>query len=148
MMLTSDVICRVTMGRKYSTSTVGEGGNKILFKELLWEFTELLRSLYIGDYIPWLAWLSCVNGLEAKLDKVAKQFDDFLDRVIQERVDHRSKTGGSSYGHGNHADPNKENEKDFVDVLLEIQEGHLGGLSSDRISIKALILDRYVWWCH
>ncbi|KAM5571873.1 hypothetical protein ABKV19_012112 [Rosa sericea] len=132
----------VTMGRKYSASSVGEGGNKILFKELLWEFTELLRSLYIGDYIPWLAWLSRVNGLEAKLDKVAKQFDDFLDRVIQDRVDHRSKTSGSS-GHVNHADPNKEDEKDFVDVLLEIQEGNLSGLLIDTVSIKALILDMF-----
>ncbi|XP_024190334.2 cytochrome P450 736A117 [Rosa chinensis] len=140
VMLTSDVICRVTMGRKYSASAVGEGGNTILFKELLWEFTELLRSFYIGDYIPWLAWLSRVNGLEAKLDKVAKQFDDFLDRVIQDRVDHRSKASGSS-GHVNHADPNGEDEKDLVDVLLEIQEGNLSGLPIDRVSIKAVILD-------
>nr|XP_011464171.1 PREDICTED: cytochrome P450 71A3-like isoform X2 [Fragaria vesca subsp. vesca] len=142
VMLTSDVICRVTMGKKYSTSYVGEGVNKILFDELLWEFTDLLRSLYIGDYIPWLSWVSRVNGLEAKLDKVAKQFDDFLDRVIQDRVDHRSKTNGRS-GHVNHADPNKEDEKDFVDVLLEIQEGNLSGIPIDRVSIKALILDMF-----
>ncbi|XP_004305288.1 PREDICTED: cytochrome P450 71A4-like [Fragaria vesca subsp. vesca] len=130
------------MGRKYSTSAVGEGGNKIMFKELLWEFNELLSRLYIGDYITWLSWLSHVNGFEAKLDKVAKQFDDILDRVIQVRVDHRSKTSGSS-GHANHVDPNKDNQMDFLDVLLEIQEGKCSGLPIDRVNIKAIILDMF-----
>ncbi|CAL9030840.1 unnamed protein product [Prunus brigantina] len=33
-------------------------------------------------YIPWLAWLSSFNGLDARLDKVAKKFDDFLDAIV------------------------------------------------------------------
>lgn len=55
--LTTDVICRIALGRKYCG---GEGGK--MFKEILGEFMELLGRLVIGDYIPWLAWLSCVNG--------------------------------------------------------------------------------------
>ncbi|PRQ59259.1 putative indoleacetaldoxime dehydratase [Rosa chinensis] len=80
--LTNDVSCRVALGRKYC---VGEDGK--IFQEILKEFMELMGRAYIGDYIPWLAWWSSVNGLNAKLDKMAKQFDDFLDRVVQEHID-------------------------------------------------------------
>lgn len=53
-----------------------------MFREILGEFMELLGRLVIGDYIPWLAWLSSFNGLDARLDKVAKKFDDFLDAIV------------------------------------------------------------------
>ncbi|KAB2609173.1 cytochrome P450 71A26-like [Pyrus ussuriensis x Pyrus communis] len=86
MTLTNDVISRVALGRKYSD---GEDGR--MFKELVGEFMELLGSIYIGDYIPSLAWLSRVNGMDARLDKVAKKFDDFLEKVVQDHVvDHSS----------------------------------------------------------
>ncbi|KAK9995872.1 hypothetical protein SO802_020558 [Lithocarpus litseifolius] len=66
---------RVALGRKYGE---GEGGRK--FKKLLGEFGELLGAINLGDYIPSLAWLNRVNGLDVKVEKVAKQFDDFLER--------------------------------------------------------------------
>jgi hypothetical protein len=72
--LTNDVISRVALGRKYN-SAGGEG-----LRELLREFVELLGKFSVGDYIPWLAWLDRVNGLEAKLDKVARELDDFLEK--------------------------------------------------------------------
>ncbi|KAL6123883.1 hypothetical protein ACLB2K_076400 [Fragaria x ananassa] len=62
--LTNDVSCRVALGRKYC---VGEDGK--MFQELLKEFMELMGCVNIGDYIPWLAWWSSVNGLNAKLEK-------------------------------------------------------------------------------
>ncbi|CAL2261134.1 unnamed protein product [Prunus armeniaca] len=71
--LTNDVICRIALGRKYCG---GEGGK--MFKEILGEFMELLGRLVIGDYIPWLVWLSSFNGLDARLDKVA----DFLAAIV------------------------------------------------------------------
>ncbi|KAJ7945795.1 putative Cytochrome P450 [Quillaja saponaria] len=69
--ITNNISCRVALGRKYS-------GMK--FKELLREFTELLGIFVVGDYIPWLAWLSSVNGLDARAERVAKQFDQFFGR--------------------------------------------------------------------
>ncbi|KAL6186117.1 hypothetical protein ACLB2K_042239 [Fragaria x ananassa] len=100
MTLTNNVVSRVTLGKSYYSDGV--------FKELSNEHTELLGSLYVGDYIPWLGWLDRVTGLDAKLDRVAKWFDDFLDVVIQEHMDSTVQKA--------------EDEKDFVDVLLEIQQ--------------------------
>nr|XP_011469756.1 PREDICTED: cytochrome P450 71A4-like [Fragaria vesca subsp. vesca] len=129
--LTNDVSCRVAFGRKYC---VGEDGE--MFQELLKEFLELLGRVNIADYIPWLAWWSNFNGLNAKLDKVAKRFDDFLEGVVQEHIDidaSDSKKNNSTKGN--------EDKKDFVDVLLGLQKEKGADFALDRLSIKALILD-------
>ncbi|KAB2614419.1 cytochrome P450 71A3-like [Pyrus ussuriensis x Pyrus communis] len=55
--LTNDVVCRVALGRKYS----GRDGERT-FKQLLGEFGELVGTIDFGDYVPWLSWLSHVNG--------------------------------------------------------------------------------------
>lgn len=75
--LTNDVICRVTFGRKYCE---GDDGRK--FKKLLAEFGALLGVFNVGDFIPWLGWLNYLNGLNARVDRVFKEFDCFLDEVI------------------------------------------------------------------
>ncbi|KAB5532078.1 hypothetical protein DKX38_018748 [Salix brachista] len=91
--LANDIICRVALGRKHSE---GKGGTR--FKELLGEFMVLLGGLTVGEFIPWLRWLNHVNGFNARVrvDIVAKEFDRFLDGVIEEHM--VSKTGGSVHG--------------------------------------------------
>ena len=128
--LTNDVICRVALGRKYNG---GEGQMK--FKELLEEFLELLSVYSVGDYIPWLSWVSRVNGLDARMEKVAKQFDDFLEGVIEEHINCHNKGSDSHV-----ASHENEDQKDFVDVLFWIQKENIIGFPIDRVSIKALIL--------
>ena len=60
--LTNNVICKVAIGKKYS---VGEGGRK--FKKMLGELMGLLCYFNVGDFIPWLAWVNHINGLDASL---------------------------------------------------------------------------------
>lgn len=86
----------------------------------------------LGTISHLLLWLTRVNGLDAKLDKVAKQFDDFLDAVVQEYMDRSSESGNDG---GQVRIENKE-QKDLVDVLLDIQKGNLVGLPIDRVSIR------------
>ncbi|GAV65149.1 LOW QUALITY PROTEIN: p450 domain-containing protein, partial [Cephalotus follicularis] len=128
--LTIDVVCRVALGKKYRR---GDGGMRL--KKLLKEFMELLGGFNLGDYVPWLAWVSRVNGLDAKLEKVAKGFDEFLDgdvRELIERLKNRSDAHGSVQG---------EEQKDFLDVLLSIQKENTIGFPVETINIKAMILD-------
>ncbi|CAL2261270.1 unnamed protein product [Prunus armeniaca] len=127
--LTNDVVCRVALGRKYNDGEDGESGR--MFKKLLGELTDLLGTVNVGDYIPWLSWLSHINGLGAKLDKVAKQLDDFIDTAVQEHMNHSSKSGD-------------DDQKDFLDVLLAIQKENLAGIPIDRVGIKGIIL-RYMF---
>ncbi|XP_004301020.1 PREDICTED: cytochrome P450 71A3-like [Fragaria vesca subsp. vesca] len=129
--LTNDVTSRVALGRKYNT-----GGQGRSLNDLLEEFVKLIGHINIGDFIPWLAWLNRMNGLDARLDRVARQFDEFLERVIQEHV---SSSESRTNGHAR----TENDKKDFVDVLLEIQKENSLGLPLERVSIKALILDMF-----
>ncbi|KAL3512755.1 hypothetical protein ACH5RR_025472, partial [Cinchona calisaya] len=54
---TNNVVSRAAIGKRYSGE---EGGAKI--KEIFQEFTMLLGGFYVGDYIPWLAWINHING--------------------------------------------------------------------------------------
>ena len=126
--ITNDIICRVALGRKYGE---GEGGRK--FKELIGEMLELAGVNNMEDYIPWLAWVNRVNGLDAKAERVTKQFDDFLEGVIEEHIN-RKKKGSDERSLEN------EDQKDFVDVLLWVQKENIIGFPIDRVCIKALIL--------
>nr|QWK52364.1 cytochrome P450 71A46 [Isatis tinctoria] len=102
--LTNDVICRVLMER----------------------FTRLLDVFSVGSYVPCLAWVDWIRGLDGQLEKTRTDFDEFLERVVQDHVD----------GDGD--------RNDFVDVLLAIQREKTVGFEIDRSSIKALILDVFV----
>ncbi|KAK8604609.1 hypothetical protein V6N13_099543 [Hibiscus sabdariffa] len=127
---TNNVICRIALGRKYSEDTTK-------FKKLLREFTELLGTPDVGDYLPWLSWISHVNGFNAKAKKVAKEFDQFLDGVIEEHMNqHNKQTNDHNKG------IQGEDQKDFVDVLLEIQRQNKVGFPMERMNIKAVIFVR------
>ena len=79
--LTNDILCRVALGRKY-----GEGEHGRKFREFWGELMELLGVINVGDYIPWLAWVSHFNDLDARAKKLAKQFDDFFEGVIEDHI--------------------------------------------------------------
>nr|XP_027118772.1 cytochrome P450 71A2-like [Coffea arabica] len=50
------------------------------------------------DYIPWLAWINNINGLEAKVKKVAKDFDEYLEKLLEEGVKKQDKRGNKNGG--------------------------------------------------
>lgn len=125
MSLTNGVICRAALGRKH-------GGEK--FKQLFSDFVELLGVFSVGDYIPWLSWVDKLNGYDVRAVKVAAEFDAFLEGVIKEHVDR--KINRTSNG----VDGGDEEGKDFVDILLEIQNEKDTSFVLDRDAVKALIL--------
>ena len=127
--VTNHIVCRVALGRKYG----GESGKE--FKELLMEFTELLGTFVVGDYVPWLDWLSRVSGLYARANRVATRFDKLLDQVVEEHINRQQ--GGSNI---EYVRSDTEGHNDFVDVLLWIQRTNTIGFPVDRTVIKALLL--------
>ncbi|CAK9140769.1 unnamed protein product [Ilex paraguariensis] len=129
MVLTNDVVCRVALGRKYSGG--GEGGRE--FKEILGGFVELLGVFNVGDYIPWLSWVNRANGLDAKVEKVVKGIDEFLEGVVKDHLER--KKGKNDDGE------TVEEGTDFVDILLEIQRDSSTGFPIHNETIKALIMD-------
>lgn len=123
------IVCRVALGRKYGEEN-GKG-----FKQLLMEFTELLGTFVVGDYVPWLDWLTRFSGLYARANRVAKQFDDLLEDVVEEHVNRQKEANNE------HVCPDTDQgHNDFVDVLLWIQRTNSFGFPIDRTAIKAMIL--------
>ncbi|KMS97280.1 hypothetical protein BVRB_7g177240 isoform B [Beta vulgaris subsp. vulgaris] len=129
--LTNKVICRVAFGRTYSGN---EGG--VNFKELLKEFLKLLGNFRVGDFVPWLAWINWLDGSDAEVDKVAKEFDHFLEQVVKEHEDGRGKSRKGGEGEKD------ESVKNLVDVLLDVQKEMTAGFTIERDSIKAIIVGR------
>ncbi|XP_027151406.1 cytochrome P450 71A3-like [Coffea eugenioides] len=131
MTLTNDVICRVALGRKYSDR---EDGSKSM--QIMKEFIELLGTIDIGDFVPWLGWLRHLNDLDDKVDKVVKQLDEFLEGVIKEHKDMKN-------GKANTDDSIEGKGSDLVDILLEIQGEKSTGFILELDSLKAIILDMF-----
>ncbi|KMS97282.1 hypothetical protein BVRB_7g177260 [Beta vulgaris subsp. vulgaris] len=129
---TNDTICRVAFGRKYDGK-----GDGIGFNDVMKEFNKVLAEFNVGDFIPWLAWIDRFNGWDAKVDKIAKKFDQFLEKVVREHQDLLNNC--RKYEDSN----NDEKMKDFVDVLLDVQRDQTPPI--DRDSIKALILKLTAW---
>ncbi|KAJ0587167.1 putative cytochrome P450 [Helianthus annuus] len=121
--LTNNIISRIAFGRKLD-------GPK--YQKLLREFVDMLSAFYIGDYFPWLSWVDQVTGTVRRAEKIAKEFDDFLERIIEEHV---SKKKGQDA---------KSNEgEDFVDILLDLQKDNTPAFALQRDTLKALILEAF-----
>ncbi|XP_071712734.1 cytochrome P450 Tp4149-like [Rutidosis leptorrhynchoides] len=122
------VLCRVTFGTKYRDES---------FLGMVEEFKKLVVILSAGQYIPWLTWFDRLRGLNVRTEKVAKNFDDFLEGVIEERL--RRNKDESTF-----VDYNMfEQEKYFIDILLEQQKEGVNNFQIDRDTIKGVILDMF-----
>ncbi|XP_027118779.1 tabersonine/lochnericine 19-hydroxylase-like [Coffea arabica] len=130
--LTNNIVSRVATGKRYSGE---ESGSR--FQELFGEFTMLLGVFNVGDYIPWLAWINNINGLEAKVKKVAKDFDEYLEKLLEEGVKKQDKRGNKNGG-------DEKQQQNLVDVLLEIQGTDATNFAFERDSLKAIIMDMFV----
>ncbi|KAL2349513.1 hypothetical protein Fmac_003513 [Flemingia macrophylla] len=106
--LANDVAYRAAIGRRYS----GEGGGNL--REITNKMMEFMGVLVLGDYMPSLDWLGRLNGMYGTAERVAKNLDEILDRVVDEHVSKR--------GRDVHGDVDAEGHNDFVDILLSIQK--------------------------
>ncbi|KAF3591580.1 hypothetical protein DY000_02026102 [Brassica cretica] len=66
--LSNDFITRVVLGKKYST----EGGEYIS-QNVVRKFMELVGTFPLGDFIPKLAWVERIRGLDKKVEEVYKE---------------------------------------------------------------------------
>ena len=87
------------------------------------ELFQLMTTVEIGEFVPWLSWISRVNGFYGRVEKVREELDEFLEMVVEEHI---------SKGLESASDGNKNNEN-FVDILLKDS-------SIDRDVIKAILL--------
>ncbi|GAB4860617.1 hypothetical protein Ancab_035777 [Ancistrocladus abbreviatus] len=121
----NDVLCRVVLGRNFS-----EGGeyDRHGFQSMLDEYQELLGGFSIGDFFPSKEFVHTLTGHKARLQKTFQRFDNFFDEVIKEHLDPGRK---------------KAENKDLLDVLLDIHQGETGEMPLTMSNVKAILLDMF-----
>ncbi|KAF5200581.1 Cytochrome p450 [Thalictrum thalictroides] len=126
LLLSNDLICRVAFGRKYDK---GDNNRKSEFHALLQKTQNLLGGFMVADFFPWLGWIHKLDGQEADLENIFRQWDEFYDIIIDD--------------HLNPKRPKPELE-DLVDVLLQVQGDPSRCISLSRDQIKAILTDMFI----
>ncbi|KAM0011737.1 putative cytochrome P450 [Helianthus debilis subsp. tardiflorus] len=104
--LTNNIISRVALGKKLD-------GPK--YRKLLRVFVDTFNVFNVG-----------------RAEKIAKEFDEFLERIIEEHVNKE-----------NWEDARSNEGEDFVDVLLDLQKHNTSDNNLCRDSLKALIMEAF-----
>ncbi|XP_042039991.1 cytochrome P450 71AU50-like [Salvia splendens] len=119
--LTAEMSCRMMFGKKYNDKDIDERG----FKGVVQEVMTLVAAPNLGDYFPFLGVLD-LQGLTRKLKAIAKVFDVFFEKIIEDHV----RSGGRP-----------EQAKDIVDTMMSIMQSGESEFQFDRRNIKAIMLD-------
>lgn len=117
--LTVEMSCRMVFGKKYKDKDIDERG----FKHVIQEGMRLAAVPNLGDYFPFIGILD-IQGLTKKMKALAKVFDDFFEKVIDDHV----KLGD----HGQ--------TKDIVDTMMSIMASGGTDFQFDRRHVKAIML--------
>ncbi|XP_045793738.1 cytochrome P450 71A1-like [Trifolium pratense] len=126
MSVSTSIVCRIAFGKSYEH----QGGEKSRFHGLLNETQAIFLSFFVSDFVPFMGWIDKLTGLVARVDNTFKALDEFFEEVLKEHLDSNNRK--------------KEEEKDIVDVLLELRKQ--GGLSIDLTNdhIKAVLMNLLV----
>ncbi|KAL6656416.1 hypothetical protein ACP70R_007242 [Stipagrostis hirtigluma subsp. patula] len=123
-----DVAGRIVLGLR----AAGDDGWRARVDALMEESNVLLAAFHVGDYIPWLSWVSAVDGTDARVSKAFARIDGILDEIVDEAA--RSMGSGPADVHG----------EAFVHVLLSMQKELAGAeWSLTKDNIKALLEDLF-----
>ncbi|KAK7261024.1 hypothetical protein RIF29_27327 [Crotalaria pallida] len=126
MSTTNNIVCKCALGRKFSTGD----DNKV--KELARKVMIQLVAFTVRDYFPWLGWVDVLAGKIQKYKATFREMDTLLDHVIQEHK--KVKREGDYYS----------NKKDFVDILLQLQEDGELDFELTNNDVKPLLMDMFV----
>ncbi|KAK8577778.1 hypothetical protein V6N13_028043 [Hibiscus sabdariffa] len=116
----TDVTCRMIIGKKYDRDDFSEKG----FEATVRETMRISSAFNLADYIPQIRGLD-LQGLTKRMKAIAKDFDDFFEKILEEHVESK--------------DENRT--KDFIDVMLGFMGSEETEYRVERGTIKAIILD-------
>ena len=120
--LSADLTCMMVFGKKYRDEDLDKRGFKAVVKEV----EHLSATPNLGDFFPFLGVID-LQGLTRRLKDLAKVFDEFLEKMIDEHVQFRD----------------QKQSKDFVDTMLDIMQSGEAEFQFGRSHIKAILFVRY-----
>ncbi|XP_004974722.4 LOW QUALITY PROTEIN: cytochrome P450 71A1-like [Setaria italica] len=132
-----DVAGRIVLGVR----AAGDSGWRARVDALLEESNALLAAFHVGDYVPWLSWVSAVDGTDARVRRAFQR----IDRILDEIVDAAAATGGEISPSSAVEEADGEA---FIHVLLSLQQkdDEAPGTAEWRLTrdnVKALLEDLF-----
>ncbi|GER27103.1 cytochrome P450 [Striga asiatica] len=124
MMLTSNMICRVALGRGIGYE---EGVEYKRFFELFNDVQGVLTGLFLEDYFPGLGWVDRLTGMRGRLEKIFGELDKFYEEMIEEHLDYESRP--------------KSMDGDILDLLLGVKRDGLSSVDLTMDHVKALLMN-------
>ncbi|KAF7838246.1 cytochrome P450 71A1-like [Senna tora] len=121
----NNIISMCVIKKKFDTED-----NNCMFWELLRKEMMYLGELSMGDLFPWLGWVDFLSGKIRKFKDTFRALDGFFDHVL---ADHKKMMKRDD-----------NDEKDFADILLQLQESDMLGFEHDQDDLKALLMEMFL----
>ena len=84
----------------------------------------------MGDFFPSLAWVDVLAGQIPKFKVTLSSLDSFFDQVIAQHKEKMNKR----------EDHELSDTKDFVDILLQLEEAGMLGFELSHDNLKAMLV--------
>ncbi|MED6137242.1 hypothetical protein PIB30_063230 [Stylosanthes scabra] len=126
----NNIVSRCVLGQKYD---LPDGSDHASFGDLGRKLMGKLTQFCVGDFFPSLGWIDVVRGLISEINAIFVELDSFLNGVVEE---HKKKKK-------NNIDDDNSN-KDFVDILLHLQEKGMLDFELTQADLKAILTDMFV----
>ncbi|XAR58835.1 hypothetical protein NMG60_11014390 [Bertholletia excelsa] len=127
--LTNNIICKIVFGRTYNGGQFQCGSGSI--REIMNEAFALMNSFWCSDFFPYIGWVvDALKGLNWRLEMCFRDFDQFLNRVVDDRLIDLTRT--------------KSKHGDIMDILLELSEDKTLSFRLTKDHIKAQLFDVFI----
>eukprot|EP00253_Pinus_taeda_P008683 PITA_08683 len=128
----ANILWRILARKKFSDIELGPDGKG--FADLVVEVSIAVRSLNIGDFIPYLDCLD-LQGIKQALKKANARFDAFAEKMIHEHINASTIRNGEADA--------ECHVKDIIDVLLEMAKNDNTEAKVTREIIKAITYELF-----
>jgi cytochrome P450 len=141
-------VTRMLLNKRFFGVDMSVQAEAFRFKELNTRFLSLAGVIIIGDYIPWLKWVTVVSGFDKYMKKVKADVDDMLQEFLEVKKNgklfvNNELQNNDSTAAATAANKNQNHPDDFVDILFRQPADDGTGHLADS-AIKAVIQDMIV----
>ncbi|MCL7044523.1 hypothetical protein MKW94_006736, partial [Papaver nudicaule] len=125
--VSANLISNLVCSKNLFDNTKKEGRE---VKQMVWEILEVVGAPNLADLIPFLKVLD-PQGLKKRVSKVVKRFDDFFEKLIDERLDERKRG----------LKMNENGRLDMLDVFLDYKSDKKDDELKEfsRVDIKGML---------
>ncbi|KAL0535358.1 hypothetical protein IC582_029687 [Cucumis melo] len=130
----NNIVARCVMGEKFEDA---DGKNR--FEEISRKAMVLMTAFCVEDFFPSFGRIvDVIRGFDWELKNCFKILDEFFSKVVEEHKEKIKRSGGDI----NIDD--YESKKDFVDIMLQLQQGDNLDYHFSLDSLKAIVLEMFV----